>query len=107
MIVSTLMAASLALTPVQQEVPRPVQKQAEYITTMLVICRPVTSPALWDEWLPFAVNDLGVTQEYIATSREVVAERDPYPVTETECLDALIDATEKLEKMLESDTDGR
>jgi hypothetical protein len=102
MILSTLMAASLALAPLQQEVPRPVQKQAQQITVMLVICRPVISPALWDEWLPFALNDLGVTQEYIATSREVVAERDPYPVTETECLDALIDATEKLEKLLDA-----
>jgi hypothetical protein len=107
MIVSTLMAASLALTPAQQEVSRPVQKQAEQITVMLVICRPVISPLLWDRWLPYALNDLGVTEEYISTAREVVAERDPYPVTETECLDALIEAAEKLEKMLESDTDGR
>jgi hypothetical protein len=102
MILSILMAASLALTPAQQEVFRPVQKQAEHITVMLVICRPVISPALWDEWLPFALNDLGVTQEYISTAREVVAERDPYSVTETECLDALIEAAEKLEKMLDA-----
>jgi hypothetical protein len=107
MIFLTLMAASLALTPVQQEVSRPVQKQAEQITVMLVICRPVIDPALWDKWLPFALNDLGVTEEYIAATREVVADRDPYPVTETECLDALILAGEKLENMLELNTDGR
>jgi hypothetical protein len=91
----------LALTPVQQEVSRPVQKQAQQITTVLIICRPVISPALWDEWLPFALDDLGVTQEYISAAREVVAESDPYPVTETECLNTLIEATEKLEKLLE------
>jgi hypothetical protein len=107
MILSTLMAASLALTPMQQEVSRPVQKQAEHITVVLVICRPVIDPGLWDKWLPFALNDLGITEEYIVATREVVAARDPYPVTETECLDALILASEKLEKMLESDTDGR
>jgi len=99
MILSALMAASLALTPVQQEVPRPVQKQAEYITTMLVICRPVIDPVLWDEWLPFAL-DMGVTREYIDASREVVAARDPYPVTERECLDTLLLETEKLQKLL-------
>jgi hypothetical protein len=102
MILSTFMAASLALTPVQQEIPRPIQKQAELITVMLIICRPVISPVLWDEWLPFAINDLGITQEYIATTRRVVASSDPYPVTETECLDSLVLATEKLEKILDT-----
>lgn len=100
MILSALMAASLTLTPVQQEVPRPVQKQAEYITVMMVICRPVIDPALWDKWLPLALNDLGVTEEYIDATREVVAARDPYPVTETECLATLILEGEKLQKLL-------
>jgi hypothetical protein len=102
MILSTLMAASLALAPLQQEVPRPVQKQAELITVMLVICRPMINPLLWDRWLPFALNDLGITEEYIAATREVVAARDPYPVTETECLDSLVLETEKLQKMLDT-----
>jgi len=105
MIVSTLMAASLALAPVQQEVPAPIQKQAQIITVMLISCRPVIDPDYWDEWLPIS-RDLGITQEFISNARTVVA-RDPYPVTETLCLTSLASATEKLKNMLESDTDDQ
>lgn len=97
MILSALMAASLTLTPVQQEVPRPLQKQAELTTVVLISCRPVIDPVYWDRWLPIALN-LGVTEEYIAAAREVVA-RDPYPVTETLCLNALASALDKLEEL--------
>jgi len=97
MIVSTLMAASLALAPLQQEVPRPIQKQAEYITIVLIACRPVLDPVYWDRWLPIALN-LGVAEEYISAAREVVA-RDPLPVTETLCLNSLASALDKLEEL--------
>ncbi len=100
MIVSALMAASLALTPVQQDVPRPVQKQAQLITAIFIACRPVINPELWDQWL-LASRDFGITQEFISEARVLVAE-NPYPVTETECLASLVSTTEKLQNLVES-----
>ncbi len=99
MIVSTLMAASLALAPLQQEVPRPIQNQAEYITTVLITCRPVLDPVYWDAWLPLALNR-GVAEGYISAAREVAAS-NPLPVTKTLCLSALLSALDKLDKLEE------
>lgn len=98
MILSTLFAASLLLTPPQYVPSTAVVDQAMKITATVMICEPVLPAHIVQKWLRLA-SRLGVSQSDVVAIQDLVR-RKGLTATETVCQETITVQFQELDALL-------
>lgn len=103
MFVSTLLAASILLTPPERN-PE-ILRQIERGTMTMLVCKAVLPDSLWDTWIRLAFAE-GLTVRQIDGMREVIANNPPLEVNEEVCLELIRHSVVRIRILMAEEDQG-